>query len=145
MTTSRTIEVFQALNDGRLRQIALSAEQLHRLCPESSNPGWSARSILLPVVKAQGIVRDWGQGLEHVHWQCPICWREHISLFEPHTDSNPGLWFCEKGGPEDICLVYWRRTECAEGGDARAGLEGSPSTHPPQPPAAAMLVWPYPE
>jgi hypothetical protein len=114
MTQSRTIEVFQALEDGRLRQIGLSAEQIRRLCPESSSPDWSVQSILLPVAVAQGIVRDWGDGREHVHWQCPICEREHISDFEPHADSNPVLWFCEQGAPEDICLVYWRGTECAE-------------------------------
>src|SRR6516162_4307019 len=97
MTTSRTIEVFQAFNDGQLRQIALSAEQIGRLCPESSKPGWSLRSVLSQVVEAQGIVRDWGHGLEHVHWQCPICGHEPISDFKPHADSNPSLWFCEQG------------------------------------------------
>jgi hypothetical protein len=114
MVQSRTIEVYQASEGGRLRQIALSAEQIRRLCPESSSPGWSVRSVLLPVAIAQGIVLDWGDGREHVHWQCPIYHCEHISDFEPHADSNPVLWFYEKGAEEDICLVHWQRRERAE-------------------------------
>lgn len=114
MAQSQTIEVFQALERGQLRQMGLSVEQVRRLCPESSGPGWTMKSALLPVAIAQGTVLDWGGGREHVHWQCPLCGREHISDFEPHADSNPSLWFCEGGEAESICLVYWQRAQDAD-------------------------------
>lgn len=112
MAKLQKVEVVRAFERGRLRQIGLSAEQVRRLCPEAAGPGWTVERALMPVGEAEGIVLDWG-GREHVHWRCPLCGREHISDFEPHADSNPVLWFCEDGGPDEMCLVHWRRESSA--------------------------------
>ena len=105
----RVIEVFRALKDGKLAQIGLSAEQVRRLCPESSGPGWVVESEAMPVAEATGVVHTWPSGRDHVHWQCPLCGRLHISDRDAHDDSNPALWFCESsnGG---MCLVHWERS-----------------------------------
>lgn len=109
MKRLRIVEVFRAFERGQLRQIGLSAEQVRRLLPEAAGPGWVIESAQMKVGEAEGIVVDWGSGREHVHWQCPLCGREHVSDFDPHADTNPVLWFCEIGGPDEICLVNWRR------------------------------------
>lgn len=126
MAKSRMVEVFRAYDGDRLKQIGLSAEQVHRLCPEATGPGWSVQRVLMPVGEAQGVVLDWGGGLDHVHWQCPLCDREHISDFEPHADSNPVLWFCERGSLDEMCLVYWRREGGASPGNL---LDAGPLNH----------------
>jgi hypothetical protein len=105
---SQVVEVYRAYHEGRLRQIGLSAEQVRRLCPESTGVGWTITHALQEVQEATGFVVDWG-GREHIHWQCPLCSKEHISDFFPHADSNPVLWFCEGGGENAMCLVYWQR------------------------------------
>jgi hypothetical protein len=111
MAKRTTIEVFRAFENGRLRQIGLSAEQVRRLCPESGS-GWTIERSVESVGEAQGIVIAWckhgGCCGEHVHWQCALCGEEHISDFNPHADSNPVLWFCERGNLDEMCLVYWR-------------------------------------
>jgi hypothetical protein len=110
-----TLEVFRAFAKGKLRQIGLSAEQVRRLCPQSENPGWTLERSVESVPEAEGVVIDWtkhgGCGGEHVHWQCPHCGAEHISDFDPHADSNPALWFCERSHAGEMCLVYWRHEE----------------------------------
>jgi hypothetical protein len=107
----RVVEVFRAYDRGELRQVGLSAEQIRRLCPESAGPGWSVVSAAEPVAEAAGVVHTWPSGRGHIHWDCPLCDRPHISDFDPHADSNPVLWFCE-AGDERLCLVHW------EGGSA---------------------------
>jgi hypothetical protein len=110
MAKSRAIEVFRAFDCGKSRQIGLSTEQVLRLCPRAVGPEWSIDSLVVAVGEAHGIVHNW-DGVEHVHWQCPLCGRAHITDFVTHTDSNPALWLCEGGGPTEMCLVHWRR-EC---------------------------------
>ena len=115
----RVVEVFRAFEHGKLRQIGLSVEQVRRLRPESAGPGWKIESETLTVEEAVGEVRTWASGRDHVHWPCPLCGGEHISDFDTHADSNPVLWFCERG--RGICLVHWDgrcRTGAAAG---RAG------------------------
>lgn len=104
----RVVEVFRAYDRGELRQVGLSSEQVRRLCPESAGPGWSVVSADEPVAEAAGVVRTWPGGRGHVHWDCPLCDRPHISDFDPHADSNPVLWFCEAGDGR-LCLVHWER------------------------------------
>ena len=101
------VEVFRAFERGELRQIGLSVEQVHRLCPASSATGWTIESATERVSEAKGEVLTWPSGRDHVHWHCPLCGRLHISDFGPHADSNPVLWFCESG--EGMCLVRWER------------------------------------
>jgi hypothetical protein len=93
---------------GELRQVGLSAKQVLRLCPESASPGWSVVGTTESVGEAAGVVHTWLSGQDHVHWDCPLCGRVHISDFEPHADSNPVLWFCE-AGDGGLCLVNWQR------------------------------------
>lgn len=42
----------------------------------------------------------------HIIWDCPICGTEHSTDVEP-SEEGPGLWFCERGGNDDIVLVEW--------------------------------------
>ena len=102
------VEVFKALENGSLRQIGLSAEQVKRLCPESVGQGWAITSETVEVLNAYGDVLMWPSGREHVHWLCPHCQQVHISDFYPGADSNPVLWLCE-GGNGLMCLVHWKR------------------------------------
>src|SRR5215468_1985682 len=115
MVKRTTIQVFRAFENGSLRQIGLSAEQVQRLCPKSAEPGWTIERSVESVGEAQGIVIDWckhgGCGSDHVHWLCPLCGTEHISDVNVHADSNPALWFCERGTFDDMCLVHWRFEE----------------------------------
>ena len=69
-----------------------------------------ALSAVESVGEAAGVVRTWPSGREHVHWDCPLCGRLHISDFDPHADGNPVLWFCEAGDGR-LCLVHWRRAD----------------------------------
>src|SRR5262245_13064947 len=112
-TRTATIEVFRAFEGDRVWQIGLSAEQVQRLCHEAGSPGWRIESCIEHVTTAEGLVIDWskhgGCGGEHVHWVCPLCGEEHMTDFEPHAESNPALWFCERG--RGICLVSWRYEE----------------------------------
>jgi len=113
MSKTTTIDVWKAYHGDRLSQIALSEVQLRRLCPECTLPGWSIKHSTQRVGEAQGTVINWsergGCGGDHVHWECPFCGEEHICDFEPHTDSNPALWFCDRGNDDDMCLVKWCR------------------------------------
>jgi hypothetical protein len=119
-TGVRVVEVFRALDRGGLRQVGLSAEQVLRLCPESAGPGWSVVVAAEPVAEAAGAVHTWPSGRDRVHWDCPLCGRLHISDFEPHTDGNPVLWFCEAGDGR-LCLVRWRRAEAEPGSVLSSG------------------------
>jgi hypothetical protein len=101
-----SFEVCRAFHNGILRQIALSADQLLTLCPESSGQGWVVDKIFLPVYEARGMVYRWDSGRKHVHWLCPLCGRQHISDLNSN-DISPMLWFCEIGGDNDLCLVHW--------------------------------------
>jgi hypothetical protein len=100
--------VFRAYERGELRQVGLSTEQVHRLCPTAADPGWTLTRSAESVAEATGVVHTWPSGQDHVHWDCPLCGRLHISDLGPHADSNPVLWFCEAGG-ERLCLVHWQR------------------------------------
>ena len=104
------LEVFQAFENGELRQIGLSAEQIRQLCPESILEGWTVTSDMHEVGEANGTVMLWPSGREHVHWMCPDCQLEHISDFFPYTISNPVLWFCESGN-RAMFLVHWKHEE----------------------------------
>jgi hypothetical protein len=121
----RVVEVFRAFDRGALRQVGLSAEQVRRLCPESAGPGWSVASAPEAVGEAAGVVHTWPSGLDHVHWDCPLCGRLHISDFEPHADGNPVLWFCEAGDGR-LCLVHWQRADAEPG----AAVDAAPKAGP---------------
>lgn len=110
----RVVEVFRALERGNLRQVGLSAEQIRRLCPESDGPGWAVSRRYEELAEAVGIVHTWPSGRDHVHWDCPLCGRPHISDFDPY-DGNPVLWLCE-GGDGELCLVQVRRSEGTKDG-----------------------------
>lgn len=107
------VQVFRALEQGQLRRIGLSEETIRRLCPEATELGWTIESSVEEVAISHGIVVDWekhgGCGAEHVHWICPLCDQQHFTDFDPPADSNPVLWFCEKG--RGACLVHWQMEE----------------------------------
>jgi hypothetical protein len=103
----RVVEVFLVFEDGELRRIGLSAEQVRRPCPESAGPGWTVEREAMPVEEAVGVVHTWSSGRDRIHWMCPLCAAEHISDFDPHADASPALWLCERG--RGICLVHWER------------------------------------
>jgi hypothetical protein len=102
----KRIPFFHAMKDGRCWQIGLSADQVGRLC---SVEACMIERDEAEVGEATGLVIDWGSrggcGGLHVHWTCPLCGAEHISDSHPHADSNPVLWFCERG--RGMCLVHW--------------------------------------
>jgi hypothetical protein len=79
------VEVFRAYERGELRQVGLSAEQVRRLCPASAGPGWSVAGSAALATEGVGGVHTWPSGRDHVHWNCPLCGRLHISDFEPHS------------------------------------------------------------
>jgi hypothetical protein len=118
----RVVKVFRALDHGESRQVGLSADQVRRLCPESAGPGWSVVSAAEPVAETTGMVHTWPSGRDHVHWDCPLCGRLHISDFEPHADGNLVLWFCEAGDGR-LCLVHLQRGDAEQGAAADGGRD----------------------
>jgi len=55
----RTVEVFRAYDNGVLRQVGLSADQVQTLCPESLGPDWTLGSAVEFVAEATGVVITW--------------------------------------------------------------------------------------
>jgi len=106
------VMVFRAYHRGKLRQVALSLEQLLRRCPGAPSPGWEMQSAVEDLATALGVVSDWdpsgsSAGRAKVRWRCPHCGGiEHHFDFD-RADSNPVLTSCERE-PGRMCLVSWR-------------------------------------
>jgi hypothetical protein len=107
---------FRTLRDGTPMTIALSEDAAWRSLKTcwaykvEEHARWSVQEEQREVQFVDGVLHYWGgdgSSLPHVHWNCPKCGEEHHTDLEP-SESNPALWFCEMGSPEDIFLVGWR-------------------------------------